>query len=1260
MGDNVKVVIRIRPLNSREVQEGARRCLAAQIERSAITLEAKPKPKTYTYDFVADEDISQDEIFQVVGKPITTSCMSGYNGTVFAYGQTGAGKTHTILGPEVCSEGSPQYEERGLLPRCIEFLFASINREMRRCEGLEFLVKCSFIEIYNEQVIDLLSATQTPLSIREDLKLGVYVENLTELAATSAPDTYIIMKQGTQRRHTGATQMNKESSRSHSVFTMLIESREAKQGLQNFRSSRFHLIDLAGSERQKSTEAAGTRLKEAGMINKSLSALGSVINALVDISEGRSRHVHYRDSKLTFLLKDSLGGNSKTCIVAAISPAASGYGETLSTLKFAQRAKMIRNKAVVNEDSSIDVKALKEQVKQLKEQLKQTQGSKPSDYTLITMNSRVGELESLLESNLKLRQEVEVALQNELESKDALIVQLSETVGKFERKLANEKMILKMKEAAITRLQQGMSPEVQALYQEIEMLRESVEMPPIAAKLLAENEHLKGYIENLQRELSFDPYSLRYRLRENQEFTSRLAVSLQESSIERAQLKPLLDELACYKSGELISSPVKRKFEAELSGHRSRRSASLLDPADLQPSERLKSLEMENSRLNSLIEENSFRLNRSQNESECSFNDSIGGLNTSRAVKLALQDAARASTLETELESCRIDLETRELEIQDLTEQLETIMAAYEYLKDQLKTSKASCPRVEEPEGLSDECTYLASQVRAKEEIERDLRLYVKELEAQLEASVKPATRYSSEDLEYYKLEYQTLLVESDSVKTENAELIGKLMKLEKRLSDAEVRERSYKVEMQKLAEDIDSETRKLTTELTEAYEALINVKTESEATISACKAEYDALKGLASQADLERSSAIEQLQVLQRVQKKEVEDAKAQVSDLKTALEQKTKQVESLANHEASLRSQLTRLTEKLTVMTQSETTCIESQKQLTSLKREIEKSHEENAQLKDYLTAFEERFKDATTKEVLARKAFETEKAHMLESQKLEIVELERKLMSSHAEVQTLTDANTALLKRIESFETDNSEVKQKFVESLSNREQVLQQLAQLREQEYQKSLLSCELKGKLEAVTLKNSQLMKELEQLNKENERLGGHANLSQKIKLHSKLKEENNKLKTVNFKLTEDLRKTKLKLDAVTKRYQDTVKREGFTDADLSEEVRLRRELEDLTEELSRVKQSFSIIYAELSDFGATMSGDESCVGRTVEAVQLIRRQLQSATEELAEKNTTIGNLNSELKIFSTELSLQDFKETIATRTPLGEASNRTD
>lgn len=184
--------------------------------------------------------------------------------------------------------------------------------------------------------MDLLEPTSVNLHIREDIKKGVYVEGLLEETVQSAQDMMEIISRGAKNRHVGSTSMNKESSRSHSVLTTIIETKSMSSGgVWNIKTSRFHIIDLAGSERSKHTNAVGERLKEAGMINKSLSALGNVINSLVDISEGKNRHVHYRDSKLTFLLRDSLGGNSKTLIIANISPSTVNYGETLSTLKFA-------------------------------------------------------------------------------------------------------------------------------------------------------------------------------------------------------------------------------------------------------------------------------------------------------------------------------------------------------------------------------------------------------------------------------------------------------------------------------------------------------------------------------------------------------------------------------------------------------------------------------------------------------------------------------------------------------------------------------------------------------------------------------------------------------------------------------------------------------------------------------------------------------------------------------------------------------------
>uniref|UniRef100_J3LWY5 Kinesin-like protein n=2 Tax=Oryza brachyantha TaxID=4533 RepID=J3LWY5_ORYBR len=265
--------------------------------------------------------------------------------------------------------------ERGLTPRVFEQLFSRIKEEQGKHadKELTYHCVCSFLEIYNEQITDLLDPSPKSLQIREDVRTAcVYVESLTkELVFTTKDVTQLLVK-GLSNRRTGATSVNADSSRSHCVFTCVIksESKNLEDGSNCTRTSRINLVDLAGSERQKLTNAFGDRLKEAGNINRSLSQLGNLINILAEISQsGKQRHVPYRDSKLTFLLQESLGGNAKLAMICAVSPSQSCKSETLSTLRFAQRAKSIKNNAIVNEQKEEDVNMLREQIRQLKDEL---------------------------------------------------------------------------------------------------------------------------------------------------------------------------------------------------------------------------------------------------------------------------------------------------------------------------------------------------------------------------------------------------------------------------------------------------------------------------------------------------------------------------------------------------------------------------------------------------------------------------------------------------------------------------------------------------------------------------------------------------------------------------------------------------------------------------------------------------------------------------------------------------------------------------
>ncbi|XP_073275294.1 kinesin-like protein KIN-12B [Primulina huaijiensis] len=360
----VKVIVRVRP-PSKDEEEGQH--VVQKIAYDSLSIAGQ----TFTFDSIADIESNQMDIFQLVGAPIVENCLAGFNSSVFAYGQTGSGKTYTIWG---ASNALFEEDQQGLVPRVFNRLFERIDEEQvkQADRKLVFMCRCSFLEIYNEQITDLLDPSQKNLQIREDVNNGVYVENITEEYVSSMNDVSQLLIKGLSNRRTGSTSVNAESSRSHSVFTCVVESRSksAADGLSYVKVSRINFVDLAGSERQKQTGAAGERLKEAGNINRSLSQLGNLINILAEVSQtGKHRHIPYRDSKLTFLLQESLGGNAKLAMICAVSPSQSCKSETFSTLRFAQRAKAIKNKAIVNEEMQDDVNVLREVIRQLKDEL---------------------------------------------------------------------------------------------------------------------------------------------------------------------------------------------------------------------------------------------------------------------------------------------------------------------------------------------------------------------------------------------------------------------------------------------------------------------------------------------------------------------------------------------------------------------------------------------------------------------------------------------------------------------------------------------------------------------------------------------------------------------------------------------------------------------------------------------------------------------------------------------------------------------------
>ncbi|XP_062822087.1 kinesin-like protein KIF1B isoform X2 [Anolis carolinensis] len=376
-GASVKVAVRVRPFNSRETGKESKCIIQMQGNSTSILNPKNPKepPKSFSFDYsywshTSSDDpcfASQSQVYNDIGKEMLQHAFEGYNVCIFAYGQTGAGKSYTMMGKQ-------EENQAGIIPQLCEELFEKINDNSNA--EMSYSVEVSYMEIYCERVRDLLNPkNKGNLRVREHPLLGPYVEDLSKLAVTSYTDIADLMDAGNKARTVAATNMNETSSRSHAVFTIVFTQKkhDPETDLSTEKVSKISLVDLAGSERADSTGAKGTRLKEGANINKSLTTLGKVISALAEVSKKKKKtdFIPYRDSVLTWLLRENLGGNSRTAMVAALSPADINYDETLSTLRYADRAKQIKCNAVINEDPNAKlVRELKEEVTRLKDLLR--------------------------------------------------------------------------------------------------------------------------------------------------------------------------------------------------------------------------------------------------------------------------------------------------------------------------------------------------------------------------------------------------------------------------------------------------------------------------------------------------------------------------------------------------------------------------------------------------------------------------------------------------------------------------------------------------------------------------------------------------------------------------------------------------------------------------------------------------------------------------------------------------------------------------
>mmetsp|Transcript_5893 Transcript_5893/g.9554 ORF Transcript_5893/g.9554 Transcript_5893/m.9554 type:complete len:364 (+) Transcript_5893:157-1248(+) len=346
----------------------------------------------FDFDRVFDMKSQQKDVYDVAARPIIDSVLEGFNGTIFAYGQTSSGKTHTMQGPNI-----ENVELQGIIPRMVRTVF---NRIDMSSEAMEFSVKVSMCEIYNERIRDLFDPTKDNLKIHEEKQKGVYIQDISERWVVGEREVFDLMAVGTSNRSITATNMNAESSRSHSLFILTIIMNNTEDG--SCKTGKLYLVDLAGSEKISKTGAVGQTLEEAKNINKSLTTLGKVIVALTD---RKVSHIPYRESKLTRILSESLGGNAKTCLIITCSPHPFNDAETLSTLRFGARARNIKNAPKVNREYSVaEMKVLlnkaEEKIKgltarniALAKKVQEMGGTVPSETELDKMGKAIAAIE---------------------------------------------------------------------------------------------------------------------------------------------------------------------------------------------------------------------------------------------------------------------------------------------------------------------------------------------------------------------------------------------------------------------------------------------------------------------------------------------------------------------------------------------------------------------------------------------------------------------------------------------------------------------------------------------------------------------------------------------------------------------------------------------------------------------------------------------------------------------------------------------------
>ena len=543
---NILVICRFRPLSITEIEYSPDIVYKLETDHKTVkvTSQYETEPQKFSYDYIFESDSSQLEVYEYSAKPIVEAVMEGFNGTVFAYGQTASGKTFTMTGNNL------EDDSMGIIPRMVHSVFLKISESD---PWIEYSVKVSFFEIYMEKLRDLLDPSKENLKIHEDRNKGIFISELTEKYVSNREEVFDLMRQGLENRVVGTTNMNQQSSRSHSLFSIIISQTNKKDYIS--KTGKFYLVDLAGSEKVSKTSAVGLRLEEAKNINKSLTMLGLVIYSLTD---GKSTHIPYRDSKLTRVLQDSLGGNSKTSLIITCSPSVYNESETLSTLRFGARAKCIKNKPRINREFTIA--ELKIMLIRCREEMEKKDKKIKSLEDLLVVNNRrcsidvkdeavdmieiVGSngldeiIAELEDTRTKLAEEVEVSirLKQELEQKEIEVNHhqaISDVLSKKNSELKDK----------VLDCQKDLRARAESI-EKLTVMNESLEKEIVAAN--ARVLELENLLNEKQVALGSPPKTSKFGIEElkfllNKE-TEELNQSVRENSVIRQSLNEILNK----------------------------------------------------------------------------------------------------------------------------------------------------------------------------------------------------------------------------------------------------------------------------------------------------------------------------------------------------------------------------------------------------------------------------------------------------------------------------------------------------------------------------------------------------------------------------------------------------------------------------------------------------------------------------------------------------------------------------------------------